>query len=186
MELAMPSRRKTYAGRIKHPDDATEPAALDPLSAIAPLFRVRPEIQDVCRFALQWEVVHEAEPKGFAQFHIVTTGSCLECVAPSSWAGIRKPSQQRTHTCSSRQSGRCRPSVGPVLGPPSIRLRPGPAQSFLGPVLLGSRGNLGQRRRPKHTHRSVVASFQKRNRNPTVGAMLLRWRKPEANPPFTC
>src|SRR5882672_1008987 len=35
-------------------------------------------------------------------------------------------------------------------------------------------------------HRSVVASFQKRNRNPTVGAMLLCWRKPEANPPFTC
>ena len=78
------------------------------------------------------------------------------------------------------------PSVGPVLGPPSIRLRPGPAQSFPGPVMLGSQGNLGQRRRPKHTHRSVVASFQKRNRNPTVGAMLLRWRKPKANPPFTC
>ena len=36
------------------------------------------------------------------------------------------------------------------------------------------------------THRSVVAGFQKRNRNPAVGAMLLRWRKPEANPPFTC
>jgi hypothetical protein len=36
------------------------------------------------------------------------------------------------------------------------------------------------------THRSVVVDFQKRNRNPTVGAMLLRWRKPEANPPFTC
>ncbi|MEH2568322.1 hypothetical protein V1289_007949 [Bradyrhizobium sp. AZCC 2289] len=43
-----------------------------------------------------------------------------------------------------------------------------------------------QRRRPKHSHRSVVAGFQKRNRNPTVGAMLLRWRKPKANPPFTC
>src|ERR1700688_4475081 len=73
----MLSRHKIYAGRIKHPDDATEPAALNPLSAIAPLFRVRPEIQDVCRFALQWEVVHEAEPTGFAQFHIVTNGSCL-------------------------------------------------------------------------------------------------------------
>ena len=36
------------------------------------------------------------------------------------------------------------------------------------------------------THRSVVAGFQKRNRNPTVGAMLLCWRKPEAKPPFTC
>src|SRR6202163_1446875 len=73
----MLSRRKTYAGRIKHPDDATEPATLDPLSSIAPLFRARPEIQDVCRFALQWEVVHEAEPAGFAQFHIVTNGNCL-------------------------------------------------------------------------------------------------------------
>lgn len=73
----MLSRRKTYAGRIKHRDDATEPATLDPLSSIAPLFRVRPEIQAVCRFALQWEVVHEAEPAGFAQFHIVTNGNCL-------------------------------------------------------------------------------------------------------------
>src|SRR5882762_10901115 len=35
-------------------------------------------------------------------------------------------------------------------------------------------------------HRSVVAGFQKRKRNPAVGAMLLCWRKPEANPPFTC
>src|ERR1700726_753266 len=73
----MLSRRKSYAGRIKRPDDATEPVAFDPLSSIAPLFRARPEIQDVCRFALQWEVVHEAEPAGFAQFHIVTNGSCL-------------------------------------------------------------------------------------------------------------
>jgi len=76
-KLAMLSRRKIYAGRIKHPDDATEPATLDPLGAIAPLFRARPEIQDVCRFASQWEVVHEAEPAGFAQFHIVTNGNCL-------------------------------------------------------------------------------------------------------------
>src|SRR6202048_4212044 len=73
----MLSRHKIYADRIKHPDAGTDPAALNPLSAIAPLFRVRPEIQDVCRFALQWEVVHEAEPTGFAQFHIVTNGSCL-------------------------------------------------------------------------------------------------------------
>jgi AraC family transcriptional regulator, activator of mtrCDE len=76
-ELTMLSRRKTYAGRIKRPDDATEPTTLDPLSAIAPLFRARPEIQDVCRFALRGEVVHEAEPAGFAQFHIVTNGNCL-------------------------------------------------------------------------------------------------------------
>src|SRR5882672_5115008 len=42
------------------------------------------------------------------------------------------------------------------------------------------------RRRRKHRNRSVVTGFQKRNRSPTVGAILLRWRKPEANPPFTC
>src|SRR6266404_2896726 len=77
MELAMLSRRKICADRIKHPDAGTEAAPLNPLSVIAPLFRVRPEIQDVCRFALQWEVVHEAEPAGFAQFHIVTNGNCL-------------------------------------------------------------------------------------------------------------
>ena len=73
----MLSRRKTFADRIKHPDAGTEAPPLNALSAIAPLFRVRPEIQDVCRFALQWEVVHEAEPAGFAQFHIVTNGSCV-------------------------------------------------------------------------------------------------------------
>src|SRR5260370_27167043 len=73
----MLSRSKACADRIKHLDAGTEAAPLDPLSAIAPLFRVRPEIQGVCRFALQWEVVHEAEPAGFAQFHIVTNGSCL-------------------------------------------------------------------------------------------------------------
>src|SRR5258706_3870524 len=77
MELAMLSRRKTCADRIKHPDARTEAALLNPLSAIAPLFPVRPEIQDVCRFALQWEVVHEAETSGLTQFHIVTNGNCL-------------------------------------------------------------------------------------------------------------
>src|ERR1700751_2720089 len=73
----MLSPGKNYAARVKHPEAAIEAATLDPRSAIVPLFRVRPEIQDVCRFALQWEVAHEAEPTGFAQFHIVTNGSCL-------------------------------------------------------------------------------------------------------------
>src|SRR5258708_36929616 len=49
----------------------------DPLSAIAPLLRVRPEIQDLCRFASRWEAGHEAERPGWAQFHIVTKGCCL-------------------------------------------------------------------------------------------------------------
>jgi AraC family transcriptional regulator, activator of mtrCDE len=54
-----------------------EALAGDPLSAIAPLLRVRPEIQDLCRFASHWEAGHEAERPGWAQFHIVTKGSCL-------------------------------------------------------------------------------------------------------------
>jgi AraC family transcriptional activator of mtrCDE len=41
------------------------------------LLRVRPELQAVCRFASQWDVPHDAEPAGWAQFHIVTAGNCL-------------------------------------------------------------------------------------------------------------
>ena len=55
----------------------TELLTQDPPSAIAPLLRVRPEIRQVCRFASQWDAVHEAEPPGWAHFHIVTKGSCL-------------------------------------------------------------------------------------------------------------
>lgn len=53
------------------------PPAADSLTAIAPLLRVRPEIQDICRFAARWESDHQAEPPGWAQFHIVTKGSCF-------------------------------------------------------------------------------------------------------------
>src|SRR5260370_41031736 len=54
-----------------------EPLAQDPVGAMAALLRVRPGLQDVCRFASQWDTVHEAEPPGWAQFHIVTKGRCL-------------------------------------------------------------------------------------------------------------
>ena len=53
------------------------PLAADPLAAIAPLLRVRPEIQEICRFAARWEAEHQAEPLGWAQFHIVTKGRCF-------------------------------------------------------------------------------------------------------------
>jgi AraC family transcriptional activator of mtrCDE len=53
------------------------PLAADPLTAIAPLLRVRPEIQEICRFAARWEAQHQAEPLGWAQFHIVTKGRCF-------------------------------------------------------------------------------------------------------------
>lgn len=49
--------------------------ASDPLSQLAPLLRVRPEIQEVCRFGEVWASPHEAIH--LAQFHIVTRGSCV-------------------------------------------------------------------------------------------------------------
>ena|SRR5882724_9454660 len=79
-------------------------------------------------------------------------------------------------------SAQCRSRSWSAVNPAAART----GRKLPWPRYAWSQGNLGQRRRPKHTHRSVVASFQKRKRNPTVGAMLLRWRKPEANPPFTC
>jgi hypothetical protein len=73
----MPQRRRVFADRINYRGQAPPPRAQDPLCAIAPLLRVRPELQSVCRFASQWGVPHDAEPAGWAQFHIVTTGNCL-------------------------------------------------------------------------------------------------------------
>jgi hypothetical protein len=49
----------------------------------------------------------------------------------------------------------------------------------------GGRAVLQSRPRDDMKH-YIVAGFQNRNRSPTVGAMLLRWRKPKARPPFTC
>jgi AraC family transcriptional activator of mtrCDE len=48
----------------------------DSLSGLAPLLRVRPELQDVCRFGGVWSTEHEAAKRGWAYFHIVTSGSC--------------------------------------------------------------------------------------------------------------
>jgi hypothetical protein len=35
-------------------------------------------------------------------------------------------------------------------------------------------------------HRPAVGGFQKQNRNPVVGSMLLCWKDPKPNPPCTC
>jgi AraC family transcriptional regulator, activator of mtrCDE len=64
-------------GTITNSAPTKAPPSADPLSAIAPLLRVRPEIQAICRFAARWESEHRAEPPGWAQFHIVTKGRCL-------------------------------------------------------------------------------------------------------------
>ncbi|MFS8050229.1 cupin domain-containing protein [Rhizobium sp. BR 314] len=48
----------------------------DVLRLLAPLLRVRPELQDFCRFGGSWRSAHRSEAKGWAAFHIVTKGAC--------------------------------------------------------------------------------------------------------------
>lgn len=51
------------------------PDADDALSGLAPLLRVRPELDDFCRFGGAWTSSQRAETAGWAYFHIVTKGS---------------------------------------------------------------------------------------------------------------
>lgn len=47
------------------------------LDALVPLLRIRPVIDDFCRFGGAWQSPHAPLGRGSAQFHIVTRGSCL-------------------------------------------------------------------------------------------------------------
>lgn len=49
----------------------------DALSGLAPLLRVRPELEDICRFGGGWTAPHAAERAGWAYFHLVTRGRCV-------------------------------------------------------------------------------------------------------------
>lgn len=49
----------------------------DTLSGLAPLLRVRPVLDDVCRLGGAWTSPHEPEPNGHAYFHIFTQGCAL-------------------------------------------------------------------------------------------------------------
>lgn len=49
---------------------------IDILDAMAPMLRVRPELQDFCRFGGGWRSAHAHEGEGWAAFHIVMRGSC--------------------------------------------------------------------------------------------------------------
>lgn len=51
--------------------------AAELLRAMAPLLRIRPEIEDFCRFGGSWDSPHAPLGQGFAQFHIVTRGACI-------------------------------------------------------------------------------------------------------------
>ena len=73
----MPARRNGMAVRIKTGrigNAMAETPIDDALSGLAPLLRVRPELQDFCRFGGPWASSHVAEPAGWAHFHIVTKG----------------------------------------------------------------------------------------------------------------
>ncbi|MBB3348363.1 AraC family transcriptional regulator [Sphingomonas sp. BK069] len=47
------------------------------LRAMVPLLRVRPVIEDFCRFGGSWSAEHGPSGAGWAQFHIVTRGACV-------------------------------------------------------------------------------------------------------------
>ncbi len=75
----------------------------DPLSSLAPLLRVKPELQDLCRFGGSWAGPHEAIDA--AQFHIVTRGACLlerEGLGPLE-------SRSGRHSCLATRRCSCRP-----------------------------------------------------------------------------
>ena len=52
-------------------------ARSDALSGLAPLFRVRPELQYLCRFGDQWASPHPLEHDAWAPFHVVIGGTCV-------------------------------------------------------------------------------------------------------------
>ncbi|HVJ41643.1 MAG TPA: AraC family transcriptional regulator [Dongiaceae bacterium] len=53
----------------------------DALSSLAPLLRVRPVFDTLCRFGQQWASGHAPERDGWVPFHLVTRGSCVIDVA---------------------------------------------------------------------------------------------------------
>lgn len=52
-------------------------AAVDGFNGLAPLLRVRPELQNLCRFGEQWASPHAPETGGWGPFHFVTDGQCV-------------------------------------------------------------------------------------------------------------
>ena len=53
------------------------PDVPDALSGLAPLLRVRPELESLCRFGDQWASLHKTESQGWAPFHLVARGTCV-------------------------------------------------------------------------------------------------------------
>lgn len=55
----------------------SEQEAAQLLEAMVPLLKIRPVIDDFCRFGGGWQSPHAPNGRGWAQFHIVTRGSCV-------------------------------------------------------------------------------------------------------------
>jgi len=55
----------------------SEADAAELLKAMVPLFRIRPVIEDSCKFGGHWESLHAPNGRGWAQFHMVTRGACV-------------------------------------------------------------------------------------------------------------
>jgi AraC family transcriptional regulator, activator of mtrCDE len=62
--------------RIKSLDVLPVTAATNLFSALAPLLKVRPVLDDLCRFGGAWEAPHAHSEDRSAYFHIVTRGTC--------------------------------------------------------------------------------------------------------------
>ena len=59
------------------PAATSVPIAADALSSLAPLLRVRPVFDTLCRFGAQWAADHAPEPDGWVPFHLITSGHCV-------------------------------------------------------------------------------------------------------------
>lgn len=74
----MSARLRRMAERIDVEGGEVSPQqSADILSGLAPLLRVRPELQHLCRFGAQWTADHAAELDRWAPFHCITWGSCV-------------------------------------------------------------------------------------------------------------
>jgi len=74
----MSARLAFMAGRINFEALRMNPErSVDTLSGLAPLLRVRPELQQLCRFGAQWASDHAVELDRWAPFHFVTKGACV-------------------------------------------------------------------------------------------------------------
>jgi AraC family transcriptional activator of mtrCDE len=57
-------------------DQLSPDQMVDALSSLAPLLRVKPVLDTLCRFGQQWASPHAPERDGWVPFHLITRGAC--------------------------------------------------------------------------------------------------------------